>query len=106
VENAVRHGRDGGRVSLIVAIGELRGEVTVAVEDDGPGIPPEQHERVFRRFHRLDAARATPGSGLGLALVRAVAELHGATIRLEDAAPGLRVTVRFRAPGERVAATP
>jgi signal transduction histidine kinase len=52
---------------------------------------------VFRRFHRLDAARSTPGSGLGLALVRAVADLHGMAVTLEDARPGLRVRVTWTA---------
>ncbi len=91
VENAVRHGREGGCVALTVTGRE------VIVADDGPGIPPEERERVFRRFHRLDAARATPGSGLGLALVKAVAELHGLPIALEDAAPGLRVRIALPA---------
>jgi signal transduction histidine kinase len=85
MENAVRHGRQGGRVALTLDA------AAVTVSDDGPGIPAAEQERVFRRFHRLDAARSTPGSGLGLALVRAVAELHGMAIALEDAAPGLRV---------------
>ena len=91
VENAVRHGREGGRVALSLNDRE------VLVVDDGAGIPPEERERVFRRFHRLDAARATPGSGLGLALVKAVAELHGLSIALEDAAPGLRVRIALAA---------
>jgi signal transduction histidine kinase len=69
------------------------------IADDGPGIPEAEHERVFRRFHRLDAARATPGSGLGLALVRAVAALHGMAVTLSDAAPGLIVRVAIPAPG-------
>jgi len=84
VENAIRHGRPGGRVSLAV------GADGIVVADDGPGIPEAEREKVFRRFHRLDASRSTPGSGLGLALVRAVADLHGIGIVLEDAAPGLR----------------
>jgi len=87
VENAVRHGRAGGRVALAVTPG------AITVTDDGPGIPAEERERVFRRFHRLDAARSGPGSGLGLALVRAVAALHGMAVTLEDAAPGLRVRI-------------
>lgn len=91
VENAIRHGRDGGRIALSVTPRE------VTVTDDGPGIPAAERERVFRRFHRLDAARSTPGSGLGLALVRAVADLHGIGIALEDAGPGLRV--RLTLPG-------
>jgi len=87
VENAVRHGRSGGRIGLTVTAD------AVIVTDDGPGIPEAEREKVFHRFHRLDASRSTPGSGLGLALVRAVAELHGMAIMLEDAAPGLRVRV-------------
>lgn len=85
VGNAVRHGRQGGRITLSLT------PDAVTVTDDGPGIPADERERVFLRFHRLDAARTTPGSGLGLALVRAVAGLHGIALRLEDAAPGLRV---------------
>jgi signal transduction histidine kinase len=92
VENAIRHGRAGGRIALAATTS------AITVTDDGPGIPAAEHERVFRRFHRLDAARSTPGSGLGLALVHAVAELHGITITLEDASPGL--TVRLALPGD------
>jgi len=91
VENAVRHGRQGGRVAIAVT------EREVTVTDDGRGIPEAERERVFRRFHRLDAARSTPGSGLGLALVRAVAGLHGMTVTLGDAAPGLVVRVALPA---------
>jgi signal transduction histidine kinase len=94
VENAVRHGRAGGRVRLALEAAP-DGAAVLTVEDDGPGIPAAERERVFRRFVRLDAARATPGSGLGLALVRAVAGLHGAEVTLGDAGPGLRVRVRF-----------
>jgi signal transduction histidine kinase len=97
VENAVRHGRDGGHVSLTLAPLEGGGAEAV-IADDGPGIPEAERERVFRRFHRLDAARATPGAGLGLALVRAVAALHGMTVTLGDAAPGLRVRVTIPPP--------
>ena len=97
VENAVRHGRPGGRVALALAAAPEGGAV-LEVTDDGPGIPPGERERVFRRFHRLDAARSTPGSGLGLALVKAVADLHGLRIGLADAGPGLRVTVHFPPP--------
>jgi signal transduction histidine kinase len=91
VENAVRHGREGGRVTIALTPRE------VTVTDDGPGIPEAERERVFRRFHRLDSARSTPGSGLGLALVRAVATLHGMAVMLEDAGPGLRVRVALPA---------
>ena len=67
----------------------------MTVSDDGPGIPAVERERVFRRFYRLDASRSTPGSGLGLSFVAAVAKLHDATISLEDNEPGLRVVVAF-----------
>jgi signal transduction histidine kinase len=87
VDNAVKHGRAGGRVALLLAPGRI------TVEDDGPGIPTDQREAVLRRFHRLDAARATPGSGLGLALVAAIAELHGMRLKLANARQGLRVTL-------------
>lgn len=98
VENAVRHGREGGRVRIALTRADDRAEVLI--EDDGPGIPQHERERVFRRFHRLDSARATPGSGLGLALVRAVAGLHGMAVRLEDAGPGLRVRVTVPSAGD------
>jgi signal transduction histidine kinase len=98
VENAIRHGREGGRVVLSL------GARAITVADDGPGIPEADRERVFRRFLRLDAARSAPGSGLGLALVRAVADLHGMTIVLEDATPGLRVRVMLPEARSRAAA--
>ena len=70
------------------------------VSDNGPGIPAGERARVLERFYRLDLSRNTPGTGLGLALVAAVATLHGAALRLDDAAPGLRVTLAF--PGRGV----
>jgi len=91
VDNAIKYTPVGGHVVLgLQTAGEL---VDLYVTDTGPGIPADQRERVFDRFHRLEASRSTPGSGLGLSLVRAVARLHGATIRLSDDAPGLRVTL-------------
>ncbi len=93
LENAVKHGREGGRIRLA-----LTPNRSLVVEDDGEGIPPDQREAVLRRFHRLDAARSRPGAGLGLALVAAVAELHGARLTLGDAQPGLRVELALPAP--------
>jgi signal transduction histidine kinase len=90
LDNAITHGREGGRVALA-----LSAAAVITVEDDGAGIPAEARSAVLRRFHRLDAARSRPGAGLGLALVAAVAELHGARLELGDASggTGLRVTL-------------
>jgi signal transduction histidine kinase len=91
VDNAIKYTPAGGRIVLGL---EPRGEgAEVYVADTGSGIPPDQRERVFDRFHRLESSRSTPGSGLGLSLVKAVARLHGASIRLSDNAPGLRIAL-------------
>jgi signal transduction histidine kinase len=65
------------------------------VTDNGPGIPAEFRHKVLQRFYRLEASRTTPGSGLGLSLVAAVAILHEVAIDLEDNEPGLKCRVRF-----------
>jgi signal transduction histidine kinase len=72
-------------------------EIVVSVADNGPGIPPEDRERVLRRFVRLEKSRTQPGSGLGLSLVDAVTKLHQGVLSLGDAGPGLIVTLRFPA---------
>ena len=71
------------------------GSYVVEVADTGPGIPEYERENVFRRLYRLERARSTAGSGLGLSLVAAIVELHAAKIDLFDNAPGLRVEVKF-----------
>lgn len=71
--------------------------VVIEVADNGPGVPPADRERVLHRFVRLEASRSAPGSGLGLALVAAVARLHGGSVELADAAPGLIVRLRLPA---------
>ena len=63
----------------------------ITVSDTGPGIAPDMRQKVLERFFRLDQARSEPGSGLGLSLVSAVAELHNGDLLLDDAEPGLRV---------------
>jgi signal transduction histidine kinase len=68
----------------------------LTIADDGPGIAPSERRNVFRRFYRLDASRGSPGNGLGLSLVAAIAELHGIDIRLADNVPqGLKVALNF-----------
>ena len=86
VENALRHTPRGTEVRLSLA--RQGRQAVLAVTDNGPGVPVAEQEHVLRRFYRLDESRTTPGSGLGLSLVAAVAELHGGTLRLEDARPG------------------
>lgn len=98
LDNALKYARHGGTVSLAI---ETRGDsVVVAIADDGPGISAVDRERVFERFYRVDASRAAPGSGLGLALVKAAADLHQARVELHDNAPGLRVELWFAAQAE------
>ena len=96
VDNAIKHGRAGGQV--VVANESIDGRPVISIADDGPGIPAGEHEHVFKRFYRLEASRYTPGNGLGLSLVAAVARLHGARIELLDNAPGLKFRLWFAAP--------
>jgi signal transduction histidine kinase len=79
------------------------GAVDVAVIDNGLGIPVADRERVFQRFFRLANSRSTPGSGLGLSLVKAIAALHQVSIELTDNDPGLRVLLRFLSPDRQAA---
>jgi len=96
VDNAIKHGRPGGQV--VVTAEKIDGKPVVSVADDGPGIPADQYEHVFKRFYRLEHSRYTPGNGLGLSLVAAVARLHGAKIDLPDNSHGLKVKLWFSAP--------
>ena len=93
IENAIRHCPPGTVIRL--AIETTEGSVVTRVEDNGPGIPQGEHDKVFQRLYRLEKSRTTPGTGLGLSLVKAVADLHGGDVRLEDARPGLRVVVSY-----------
>jgi two-component system OmpR family sensor kinase len=92
MENAVRHTPPGTRVHA--AVRRVDGEAVLTVEDDGPGVPEELHERIFERFVRGAGDRGS-SSGLGLSIVRAVAESHGGRVDLEDARPGARFVVRL-----------
>jgi signal transduction histidine kinase len=96
VDNAIKHGRAGGRV--VVANETIDGRPAISIADDGPGIPAEQYEHVFKRFYRLEQSRYTPGNGLGLSLVAAVARLHGARIEMLENSPGLKFMLWFAAP--------
>ena len=96
VDNAIKHGPEAGRVTVEVA--DDHGAGVISVADDGPGIPSEEFRHVLKRFYRLERSRCTPGNGLGLSLVEAVARLHGARIEMIDNMPGLRFRLRFPSP--------
>src|SRR5262249_50766800 len=96
VDNAIKYGGEGGRVAVEVARND--GGAVIAVVDDGPGIPDDECQHVFKRFYRLERSRHTPGNGLGLSLVAAVARLHGARIEMVDNRPGLKCLLRFPSP--------
>jgi signal transduction histidine kinase len=93
IENALQHCPAGTTIELALGTSQ-RGSV-VSVADNGLGIPETEHENVFRRFYRLERERSSPGHGLGLSLVRAIADLHGATVTLADNNPGLKVLISF-----------
>jgi signal transduction histidine kinase len=99
VENAARHGRPGGHVAVTLGPGGAAGGggPVLEVDDDGPGVPPAERDRIFQPFARVDGSDR-PGSGLGLALVAQQARHHGATVEVGDAPlGGARFTVRFGA---------
>jgi signal transduction histidine kinase len=96
VDNAIKHGRQGGQVT--VEVNESDGAAVISVSDDGPGIPVAECENVFKRFYRLEQSRRTPGNGLGLSLVAAVARLHRARVEMVDNRPGLKIQLRFPSP--------
>jgi signal transduction histidine kinase len=113
LDNALKFSPPGSTVRIGAGT-EPGGAVFVCVADQGPGIPEADRIRATERFFRGESARSTPGSGLGLALVQAVATLHGGTLRLEDNSPGLRATITLaaakpaapQAPGRLAVAAP
>lgn len=91
IENALTHTPPSA--SLSVSLTSVDGGFEAVVQDDGPGIPRAERERIFDRFYRLEKSRTTAGTGLGLSLVRAIALAHDLQVRVGDATPGLRVTI-------------
>ena len=94
VDNAIKHGREAGRI--VVRLDRRETGTLISVADNGPGIPVAERQQVFRRFYRLERSRCTPGNGLGLSLVAAVARHHDAHIELFDNSPGLKVEMWLR----------
>jgi signal transduction histidine kinase len=91
VDNALKYAGDGATVRVRSLAEHDR--VFLVVEDDGPGIPAAERDRVVERFYRGDASRSEPGNGLGLSIVASIASLHWGVLRLEDARPGLRASL-------------
>jgi len=88
IDNALKYTPPQGAIA--VATEARDGAIHITVEDNGPGIPDDELDKVIQRFYRSDASRATPGSGLGLSLAAAVARLHEGELTLENCQPGLR----------------
>ncbi|MDB5736129.1 MAG: integral rane sensor signal transduction histidine kinase [Alphaproteobacteria bacterium] len=106
VDNAIKYTPEGGAVRIRIAAADTGVDLSVA--DSGPGIPAEDRTRVVERFVRLEASRNSPGTGLGLSLVAAVAHFHNAELVLQDsdvpgAPSGLMAVLRFPKPVSRVA---
>jgi signal transduction histidine kinase len=93
LDNSLRHAPEGSQI--LVTVIKTPETIDLVVSDNGPGIPAERHNEMLRRFARMEASRTTSGNGLGLSLVKAIADAHGAKISLTDNAPGLRVTISF-----------
>ena len=96
VGNAIQHCPPGTHID--VSIEQRAGSIELCVSDSGPGIPESEWTSIFKRHHRLQKERSTPGFGVGLSLVSAIAKLHDAEINLANNEPGLRFVVRFRHP--------
>jgi signal transduction histidine kinase len=90
VDNALKYG-NGGRIDI--GADEDESQIRLWVADGGPGIPSDRREDALQKYSRLEQARTSEGSGLGLSLVRAVARLHGGELTLEDNSPGLRAII-------------
>ena len=94
IDNAVCYGREGGSITVSVM---AQPAPQISIEDDGPGIPENERDKVFERFHRLPDSPGD-GSGLGLAIVREIAHAHGAKVRLDSPAAGTGTHIRITFP--------
>ena len=104
IDNALKYAGEQGSVTVGIQY-NADGAVEICVADDGPGIPDTEKPKVAQRFYRGDASRGTPGVGLGLSLVQAVAKLHGGTLELTDNFPGLRARMLIE-PGALLSGRP
>ncbi|HTJ02169.1 MAG TPA: ATP-binding protein [Methylovirgula sp.] len=92
VDNAIKFTPEGGRIEI--ALNDTAGKPILTVSDSGIGIPAEHQQAVFRRFYRIEKSRTTPGTGLGLSLVAAIAELHNFDLSISELSPGCRVALK------------
>ncbi|HEY3729664.1 MAG TPA: HAMP domain-containing sensor histidine kinase [Steroidobacteraceae bacterium] len=104
IDNAVKYTPEGGTITVAVLRG-VAGSIEITVADSGPGIPQAERAKAVERFYRGDASRGTPGVGLGLSLVDAVARLHGGKLSLDDNHPGLRARIVLTQDTPQVART-
>ena len=93
IENAIQYAGFGSKIRL--ELGWEGQSPYMGVSDNGPGIPAEEHENVVRRFYRMEKSRTSDGSGLGLALVKAICDLHSSNLVFRDNNPGLAACVFF-----------
>jgi signal transduction histidine kinase len=96
IDNAIKYGRSGGRID--VRVHALDGAPVLTVRDYGPGVPPDDMDKICRRFYRVDQSRNLPGNGLGLSIVTAITQLHGGSLELRSAAPGFEANMVLPAP--------
>ncbi|MEZ5564727.1 MAG: sensor histidine kinase [Gammaproteobacteria bacterium] len=91
LDNAIKYSESG--TVVVLESHQLDDQIRISVADRGPGIPPDEYDKVLDRFYRSASVTGVPGSGLGLALVNAIAHHHGGKLELNDNKPGLRVTL-------------
>ncbi len=97
LDNALKYGHAASGPSEVrIELQAVGDTIVVSVVDNGVGVPKEDRERVLSRFVRLEASRNSPGSGLGLSLVSAIARQHGTVLTLQDANPGLKVSFSLK----------
>jgi signal transduction histidine kinase len=101
IENALRHAGEANKTISVEVDSYPDNYVTVSVSDRGQGIPDGMLTAAMERFVRIDASRSSMGTGLGLSLVKAIAEAHGGKLELSDNGPGLRATIFFAGPDNR-----
>jgi signal transduction histidine kinase len=93
LDNAIKFTPRNGRIT--VQLFDEPDVLGIAISDTGPGIPANEQEAVFRRFHRGESSRQMPGNGLGLSLVAAVARMHGMSLAIDNDGPGCRISLRI-----------